>query len=660
LIPNIFKIQRVKLEGEWTFDYQFNNGLNAVITANKHGKTSLLKIIFRTLGFADKRPEELKKKVSKVHLEIEINEKKFVIQMITEGRKSKLQIAEGKQIENVKKRDFQSISGDKLQAFLEEELGLIPYNYRDPLNKKNKLNNLRQAYRAFYLLQNHANEIISNWTATDIRRNVIQSWLRHPDKSNQFEDKSTDYNSQINDLKKELESIKRNINKNIKKVIEICKELYKKDNSEDLDFKEKEFLTDVKKDLDRLIESKKIEKKRSKDTLANFFKGLNENERFIKIDKEIADIENKIEEKNKKRYILEFNFQKLENKKTFQKEYLLELKNKLDIKDYKIPLKILNPSTACDRCGRDITKKRYIWEKETPPKCALCGRERDENFIKLDILEKRYKSTEEMISKLDLEFNKQLEKTKELYSQIDSLKNKYKEKNKEKEKLKQELINEKISSIFKKIEVGDESLLNLNEQNIILKSLINDVEEIPELEEKIKSKKKEKREYDPNFHFNKKVKDDWLRFIQEFIKEVLLEDREEKRVEISPSTYLPIIDERGWRDLVESEQHIFNLAMYYSFLKCSLIHNIKFPRFLLWDCWKTGELDEWKSKRICKLLLELHKQYKDNFQMIITTADRVIMDFIPKENILTREDSENKEEYLFLENEVISYSKPKK
>ena len=186
--------------------------------------------------------------------------------------------------------------------------------------------------------------------------------------------------------------------------------------------------------------------------------------------------------------------------------------------------------------------------------------------------------------------------------------------------------------------------------------MIEDIKSIPILKDEIKQLKKEKKENEHEINISKNIQEDWLTFIKDFMIEVLLEDEQPRKIELQYSTYLPIVDNRNWKDLVENERQMYNYGMYYAFLKCSIIHEIKFPKILIWDCWRAGELDNWKSKRIGAIFQKLFHDNKDEFQMIILTADNLIREYIPDENTLLREDSNEREEYLFLVNGGIRYS----
>lgn len=657
MVNHNLKIERVKIDGYWSLDHKFNNGLNAVITANKHGKSSLLKLIFRALGFNDKRTNELKNNCSKVLLELCINDKKKVIQMITKENNTKLSISNDKDIDDVEDDDFQSISISKLQEIIETELGLIPYNYRFPLEKKDKLNNLGQAYRAFYLMQNHEHEIICNFKAQDVRRNIIQSWLRNPTQSNQFEDKDIDFSVKIKEKKKDISLSKRNIKKRIRQ-LENSSKIYNLNNqSDEIDYQNIESLELMHEDTINSINLNHNKKKKFQKILEKYYDQVKSDSQLKEIEIEIEKLDKSIDAIKEEKIKMELKFQNKNRKCEKQNEYLIEIKNRLDIRDYKIPLQIFNPSTACDRCGRDLPNERNSWEKEDPPRCTLCGRKRDENLIKHDLLKKRVGDVEEKIADLKKELDTFNQNINEKNSKIQLLKSKIQKKYEEKENKRQDLIKEKVAEIFRNLEQEDNALGKLIERRNIIKEIIDDSKSIPKDKDDIKVLKKEKKGYEHEINISKRIETDWLAFIKEFMIEVLLEDEQPREIELEYSTYLPIIDNRTWRNLVPNEKQMFNYAMYYAFLKCSLIHDIKFPRILIWDCWRTGELDEWKSKRIGNMFQKLSQEFDDEFQMIICTADNLIKDYVPQENILCREDSDEIEEYLFLVNGVITHSR---
>ena len=97
--------------------------------------------------------------------------------------------------------------------------------------------------------------------------------------------------------------------------------------------------------------------------------------------------------------------------------------------------------------------------------------------------------------------------------------------------------------------------------------------------------------------------------------------------------------------------------MYYAFLICSLKFPIKFPRFLLWDCWASGELDEEKIKRICEVFQELSLETGEEFQMIFSTAVNAVADYVPGDNLLLRNQTADEDQFLFLEKGEITHSR---
>ncbi len=88
---NSLKINRIKIEGIWTLDHKFKRGLNAVISANGHGKTTLIQIILAAIGFKDKRKTEAKKNASKVFVEFLINGELKTVKMDTNEADDRLE-----------------------------------------------------------------------------------------------------------------------------------------------------------------------------------------------------------------------------------------------------------------------------------------------------------------------------------------------------------------------------------------------------------------------------------------------------------------------------------------------------------------------------------------------------------------------------------------
>jgi len=225
-VSNILKINRIIIDGIWQFDHSFHSGINAIVVPNGHGKTTLLNIIQDALSLSNssKRKDEPKLKGQKVLIEIELNNKVSTIKMITENNRTNYFILSST-IDKVVDKDFKKKTKDEITSILEEELGLVPYNYRNPKEKKNPLNNLGQAYRGFILIQDHQDEIIADYSAADVRRNVIQSWLRQSRESNEFEDKSVQYTTDIKNKEKELDSFNLFVKRNLNQLGCIIKEL---------------------------------------------------------------------------------------------------------------------------------------------------------------------------------------------------------------------------------------------------------------------------------------------------------------------------------------------------------------------------------------------------------------------------------------------------
>lgn len=461
----------------------------------------------------------------------------------------------------------------------------------------------------------------------------------------------------IKEKKKDISLSKRNIKKRIRQ-LENSSKIYNLNNqSDEIDYQNIELLELMHEDTINSINLNHNKKKEFQKILEKYYDQVKSDSQLKEIEIEIEKLDKSIDTIKEEKIKMELKFQKKNRKYEKQNEYLIEIKNRLDIRDYKIPLQIFNPSTACDRCARDLPNERNSWEKEDPPRCALCGRKRDENLIKHDLLKKRGGDVEEKIADLKKEIDTFNQNRNEKNSKIQILKNKIQKKYEEKENKRQHLLKEKVAEIFRNLEQEDNALGKLIERRNIIKEIIDDSKSIPKDKDDIKVLEKEKKGYEREISISKIIETDWLAFIKEFMIEVLLEDEQPRKIELEYSTYLPIIDNRTWKNIVPNEKQMFNYAMYYAFLKCSLIHDIKFPRILIWDCWRTGELDEWKSKRIGNMFQKLSQEFDDEFQMIICTADNLIKDYVSQENILCREDSDEIEEYLFLVDGVITHSR---
>lgn len=661
---NYLKINRIKIEGIWTLDHEFKGGLNAVITANKHGKTTLIQTILAAIGFSDKRKNEAKKNASKVYLELLLNDKLKTIEMDTnetdKGYKTYLYLQDNVNIDGFDQKKSKMISRKDLNGLIEKEIGLNPYIYRDKVNKRYPLNNLNQSYRAFYLMQGKANEIISDYQAQDIRRTVTQSLLRSPKESNVFEDKSTDYGSQIKEKDKEKDAIIRSTNKKQHQIKEYAINIISdKEKIEEIDFNKIESIEKIIIDIDSQINEISKNKNDLINKLNDIYDNVKNHEIVLKIEKLVEDLDNNKNQTFKESLILEQEINSISKKIQYYQEEIIEINNKLDKRDYSIPLRVHNPTNICDRCGRKLPTSRINLEKQTPPKCALCGRIRDVNLLKPEKLKDRRKIIEETLNIQKNKLNHNETKNKKVLQKILKIKNSIEEKKNEIENLRKNLTRESTSKILEEYKKIDDELIDWKEKKINVFQYAENLREIPKLNKAISKLRKEKKEYDAKFKFKEKIREDWERNIQFFMKKVGFEDEGDKIIKLDPKTMLPTIDGKSWKnDLVDNEKHLYNLGMYYSFLKCSLIHQIKYPRFIVWDCWKTGELDKEKAKRIGKILKDLNEKYSNDFQMIIFTADEIIEGYIPPENVLKRKFTKEKEEYLFLEKGVIKYSKP--
>jgi len=662
---NSFKIERIKILGIWSLDHRFNDGLNAIITANKHGKTTLIHIFFAMMGFSDKRSNESKKNASTTYLEVSLNKNLKTIKMETIEGAGKFTtyryIQDGVSIEEYDQEKATKISKDDINGLIEKELGFYPYIFRDKINKKYPLNNLKQAYRAFYLMQGKADEVISDWNATDIRRTVTQSLLRSTEDSNQFEDKSTDFGSIIKEKKTERESLIRNVNKNqhrIKKIIHEIIHDEKKINK--IDINSHNSLKKVEKDLNSKINEIDSLKNELLENINEIYDKVKNHEEVLKIQESLRILKEKNEELIKKSVILEQNILAIERRIQFYKEEIIEIDNKLDSKTYVIPLRLHNPSDICDRCGRRISSLRLNWEKESPPKCALCGRERDVNLLRPEQLKKRKRGIEIQSKNIMENFNEKKGELQKLYLEINKTKEMINDQIKDVESTRKKLTKEMTFGIINKSKIKENELSQHKEKRIYLHEYVENLKNIPCIDEIIKDLKKKKKSYDDEFKFKEEIRKDWEAFVQYFMKEVGFEDEEAKSIELDYKSMLPKIDGKSWKEgLVHNEKHLYNLGTYYAFLSCSLKYAIKYPRFVIWDCWKTGELDKGKSGRIGEILSGLHEKHYNDFQMIIFTADEIIEEYIPSKHVLKREFSKDKEEYLFLENDKIKFSRPK-
>ncbi len=509
-------------------------------------------------------------------------------------------------------------------------------------------------------MQGKAIEIISDYQAQDIRRTVTQSLLRAPEDSNEFEDKSTDFGSKIKEKEKERETIIRTINKTQHQIKEYAGEIISDKNKiNEIDFNKinpiEELISEIDSKINEINESKNL----LFNKLNNIYDDIKTNKDVLKIEKSITDLENKWEDDLKKLLIMEESLNKISNKIRNYEEDKLEISHKLDQRDYSIPLKIYNPTDICDRCGQKLPSQRIKWEKESPPKCALCGRDRDENFLKPEELKNKNKKIEEILNDLYIKQNKSEIKYQELLQSKMKITKTIEEKKNEIEDLRKILTGETTKNILEENRIIDDKIIKWKEKKINLSNYTENLRDLPEVKKNISQLKKLKKGFDAKFNFDKKIRNDWEKFVQFFMKKVGFEDEGNKVIELDVKTMLPTIDGKSWKDdLPDNQKHIYNLAMYYAFLKCSIIHSIKYPRYVMWDCWRTGELDKEKSNRIGEILSNLHNEYYKSFQMIIFTADEIIEGYIPPENILKKEFTKEREEYLFLENEVSKYSYP--
>lgn len=660
-----FKIERIRILGIWSLDHRFNDGLNAIITANKHGKTTLLNIIFVMMGFSDKRSNESKKNASTVYLEFSLNEKLKTIKMETIERKGKFKthryIQNGVPIEEYEQEKAKKISKDDINKIIEKDLGLCPYIFRNKIEEKYPLNNLRQAYRAFYLMQGKADEVISDWNATDIRRTVTQSFLRAIEDSNQFEDKSTDFGSKIKEKTNERVSLIRNRNAKQHQIEEIIHEtILDEKKIEEIDITESKSLEKVEKDLNSKINEIDNLKNELLESITEIYDEVKNHEKVLKIHESLKVLEGKNEELIKNSAVLEQNILTIKRRIQYYDEEIIEINNKLDNKIYIIPLRLHNPSDICDRCGRRLSSSRLDWEKVTPPKCALCGRERDENLLKPEQLKKRKQKNEKQLDIIKKNFNNKNNELQNLYLEIKKTKEKISDQVKETESCRRRLTKEMTIGIINESKIKESKLNEYREKRRNLHEFRENLKSLSQIDETLKDLKKKKKSYDDDFKFREDIRKDWEHFVQYFMKKVGFEDEEAKLIELDYKTMLPKIDGKSWKDgIVHNEKHLYNLGTYYAFLRCSLKYVIKYPRLVIWDCWKTGELDEGKSRRIGEILSELHEKHYNDFQMIIFTADEIIEEYVPPENILKRESSKDKEEYLFLENGKIKFSRPK-
>ncbi len=660
---NRLKIRRIKIIGKWDLDYICKNGLNAIVAPNKHGKTTFLEIIFKCLGLRDKRNKEAKENADQVFLEFELNNDYWTILMVTtrlseEKYRTTYLIQKNKTIDTFKKNEAEPIKGEDLINLIEKKLNFFPYVYRDKINNKNPLNNLGNVYRSFYLLQGHEQEIITDYAAADTRRIVIQSVLRNVNDSNMFEDRYIDLSNDLKESEAELEFSLRYLREhrtNIIKVLNDQKIKFVDDNLDDI-LKIKGFITIIKKNMDTLVEDQKIchisilnaQKSSEKDTrlqeLSNENRELLNQSVNIQID--ISLKQNQVNDLQKR----------LNN----YKEKILDFQNRIRDENFQVPFNYYERTTFCPRCGRDVPNSHLDFEHQIPPKCALCGEKRTLEGFSTEQLNAEIGSYKLKIKEKEVEVEALKANMKTKKENLNALNDTINKKNVEFESLK-------AGKIESNIKTNLDKLTKINDTTTILTTNINEIKEFSsnleksiQLPKKIKSINNTKKKFEAEIKFGKEVEAEWKNSISIFMQQVGLKELGKKVIEIEPSTYLPVIDGKKWKEIDDNDKHIYNLAVYYAFLICSLKFPIKFPRFLLWDCWATAELDAEKIKRICVLFQNLLKQYPNDFQMIFSTAEVGVLPYIEKDKVLLRKQNIDTEEFLFLENGAIKYSQREK
>ncbi|WP_371806250.1 hypothetical protein [Candidatus Lokiarchaeum ossiferum] len=634
---NLLYFNRIKVTGNWNRDLKFQNGINALLAVNERGKSTIVKLIFKTLCIVDDLDRESLQNIDRVYLEFKLNFKKYTVRH--NYKNGFIHYVEDWQIDKFDLVNSKRIVQSKLYNLLERDLVLYGAN---TVNGQSQ-NSLRQCYRGFYLIQGTIKEIISK--NIGIRKNVFRALLRSPEQSNNF----TDLRNNIRRKKKQTEIQKKKKSRLLDSILtqitgELKKEGIKIKNPDEI-----KKISSLKEKYQKLIRKSLELKLKEKNEIYRKFKDLINLEKIFN-DPEVLAFNEQIEGLNKKKGPIHQEigilFGKSKEINTHLNKLAREIVNynkQLEEKSYDFVLSEMN-FEKCPRCNRLIDGEMKMREKTDHPTCLVCNRDLKLNkSIALSELLKLKKETEQESSKLLTELNV-------LKSNIDAKNQNLSENNerilkiaKKIEEKKRKLSKdhtqklEKFEPSMGKIELEIKRYEGISQNIDDSINIITDLGFISKKLDDLKKEEKKKGEFD-------KLEKISLQFWENSLKEFMVNIFGTEIKSIDYFSFECRYSVNNSPKPNDNMKNMITLGYYYAFLKTSLRFSLKFPRIVFLDCVTTEELNDVKVQRIFNIFIDLKNKHKDKeFQIFFLTANSEIRNFSDDMNLIQPEEGE----YLF-------------
>ena len=132
---NLF-LNRVKIDGNWEFDENFNNGITGIHADNQKGKTTLINLIFKGLGISDKTDDICNQNVKELYIEFKLNKKKFTVKSDFTKTRRRVYLNDGWVIDHFDEDKSKKVQINEIKNLIEREFNINEYMRRDGSNQK--------------------------------------------------------------------------------------------------------------------------------------------------------------------------------------------------------------------------------------------------------------------------------------------------------------------------------------------------------------------------------------------------------------------------------------------------------------------------------------------------------------------------------------------
>lgn len=602
------EIKRIKVDGLYVFDKEFDSGLHILVgETNSCGKSLFIKLIDFALGDDGRELKgyQILRKCSFLYAELHVNGELITIKRNIYIIDDKVDIYRNVSIDDIFSKNLtpdETVSYDEYQRMLFKKL--TGYDYIQIVSPKNKIEKITFALytNLFYLNQGVEAGQLFRYPPTWFQKYKKQKILSLFFDTEQI--KKSDDEVKTSKLKTELKRAKDELN--IKKVF--FNENFASDNY----FAELGKKNKLESEINKL---QKILDNLNNEFLSSEEFSDNEVNELYSFKRELENIQQKITDSNLiiKQNVKILNDYKEEIAKTEKNMRAFDIIKKFDIK-------------VCPECGKKIHDKNHDC-------CALCKEVLDEqdvsekyfekNLRYLEYLKGALNDTVEIISIDEKKRDNLISKKEDIEDSVNEIERKLDEKTRTK-KLplvrKVSKISSLISKKYQQIEEIDKKLevlesFNHEDERIkeVKKEIGNLEKQIKQIENDIEDKKREdyllnKLEEDFNSFFNEKN--------YPYFQNVTINDTFDVEVTSQTEGTFPVMKLQS-----ASNKVIVRLGFFYALLKTAIDENLNHPKLLYLDSPKDQEL-MWE--RFCESLIKYKKMLddaKNKGQVFITVTE---------------------------------------